>query len=62
MTELVQVLSPLVQQAQDLSEAVGEQLHLAVKLTEIVKSQKAKRLASQHTATGENCPALSTKD
>ena len=45
MTELVHVLSPLVQQAQDLTEAVSEHLHLAITLTDIIKSHKA--IASQ---------------
>ena len=47
VTELAQVLSPLIQRAQDLTEAVSEHLHLAVTLTEILKSQEAKSLSSQ---------------
>ena len=51
MTELVQVLSPLIQQAQDLTEAVSEHLHLAVTLSEIVKSQEANSLLSSQQGT-----------
>lgn len=47
VTQLAQVLSPLIQQAHDLTEAVSEHLHLAVTLTEILKSQEAKPLSSQ---------------
>jgi hypothetical protein len=49
VTELVQVLSPLIKQTQDLTEAVGEHLHLTLTLSELVKSQAAKSLASQQS-------------
>ena len=55
VTELVQVLSPLIQQTQDLTEAVGEHLHLTLTLSELIKSQAAKSLASQ-----QNRPAIET--
>ena len=54
VTELVQVLSPLIQQTQKLTEAVGEHLHLTVTLSEFVKSQEVKSLAASQQSNQRN--------
>ena len=54
VTELVHVLSPLVQQAQELTESVSEHLHLTTILADVIKNHEAVQSQSlQH----QNTPA-----